>query len=86
MDIAKVINKTITVKAPPSANDFVVEGALGGKVGDSVTLELTFHANPEPKQIKWYMHDLETYLMVPDLADIGIFKKLSTKKKLWKHI
>ena len=77
------------MKAPPSANDFVVEGALGGKVGDPVTLELTFHANPEPKQIKWYMHDLEAYLMVPDLADIGIFKKLylyNFFKKLWKHL
>ena len=76
-----VINKTITVKAPPSANDFVVEGALGGKVGDPVTLELTFHANPEPKQIKWYMHDLEAYLMVPDLADIGILKKVLNQKE-----
>ena len=80
-----VINKTITVKAPPTANDFEVEGALGGKVGDPVTLELTFHANPEPTQIKWYMHDLEAYLMVPDLADIGILRKVVFKKKLYKN-
>ena len=43
--------------------------ATGGKVGDPVTLELRFHANPDPLEIKWFMHDLEGPLVVPDVAE-----------------
>lgn len=47
----------ITVKAKPAPEGFIVEGATSPKVGESTTVTLTFHSNPEPTTVSWFMHD-----------------------------
>ena len=68
MDSTLIFSRNITVEAAPSADDYTVNGASGGKVGDTSTLELKFHSNPSPDQIKWFMHDLSGPLLIPDLV------------------
>ena len=45
--------------AKPSQKDARNTGFDGGEVGSELTVAIQFHANPEPLEILWYLHDLD---------------------------
>ncbi len=64
----RTFEKNLTVFAPPSAKDYVIEGNEGGEVGSPMTLQLKFHSNPTPQSVQWFMHDLQGPLIVQDVS------------------
>ena len=45
-----------------------MDGVQGGEVGSELTISLTFKSNPKPDEIKWFMHDLDKPLIVPNVT------------------
>ena len=45
-----------------------MDGVQGGEVGSELTISLTFKSNPKPDEIKWFMHDLDKPLVVPNVT------------------
>lgn len=64
MNQTVILARNITVLAPPSPHDFHSSGFDGSVIGSPVTLELSFHSNPEPEFIRWFMHDIDGYFEV----------------------
>lgn len=64
MNVTAILAYNITVEAPPSPHDFHHSGFKESTIGSPATLELSFHSNPKPDYIRWFMHDMNGYFDV----------------------
>jgi hypothetical protein len=45
-----------------------MSGFSGSSVGDPLTMAISFHSNPGPNSILWYMHDLNGSIEVENIT------------------
>jgi hypothetical protein len=55
----------------------MLSGFSGSSVGDPLTMAISFHSNPGPSSILWYMHDLNEAIEVENVTQVVNSKSLT---------